>query len=347
MSGETKKQHVSGPPGMPGIPDLEAPISPKENFKRLLDTRDPLYTPNALTDITVTFPDHFFGFPADGLNSSGVDKFGVSWTYEPSIRAITPTPNCYAVTDIEEWRSQCPWPDVDAVDYDSVKRIIRGYPQDRFNAIHLEHGFFERFHHIVGFETALMSFYLNPTEVHEIMDALLELKLKYFDRMVEAGEGFFDFIIDSDDMGTQRDTFFSPDVFLEFIYPRKKILYDHIHSKGLYVDWHSCGNNAKFLDYYIDLKIDLWEAQASANDIDAVAEKYGDHFAIQHAPASEAIYDDSLTDEELLSLIRGEVDKTVSKKCHVVSVAPRTERAAQIVIPEMRNYSIRRYAGET
>lgn len=324
------------------IPEMETPITPRENFKRLLDARDHLYIPNSTTDTQIIFPRRFFDGPEDMFN--GYDGFGVHWTFVPMVGASTPTPGMKAVSSIENWKRELKWPDASKTDIDSVKKQAETLSRNKMTGIHIGHGFFERLHHIFGFEDALVAFLCNRQEVHDIFKRLLELKIKFIDIMLDAGDGIFDYVVHSDDMGTQRSTFFSREIFEEFLLPYNKALFDYIHGKGLYVLWHSCGNNSNFIDYMVELKTDWWEAQQASNNITAISEKYAGKLAIQFPPDPDIVYASDATDDEVVREVHRYVDASLGYKNCIVTVAPIGKQAAEIMIPEFRKYSLEKYS---
>ncbi|MDR3277410.1 MAG: hypothetical protein LBT12_01445 [Oscillospiraceae bacterium] len=325
------------------IPPLDTPITPRENFKRMLDTRNPLYLPNSITDTQAIFPEGFFDGPANPFGD-GYDQFGVHWTFVPAVGACTPTPGVYAVGDIERWKTDMQWPDISRTNVDSVRRQAEITPRDKLVGIHIGHGFFERFHHVFGFEAALMAFLTNPDEVHEIFKRLLDLKIQFIDVMKRAGGGIFDYIIHSDDMGTQRSSFFSRAVFEEFIFPYNKTLFDYAHEQGMYVHWHSCGDNSNFLDYMLQLKTDWWEVQSASNDVSAISEKFGGKIAMQLGLDPDMVYKDGVTDEEMKAAARKFVDDAARYKNYAVAAGPMGRQMAEIVIPELRRYSLEAFS---
>ncbi|MBQ7720422.1 MAG: methylcobamide--CoM methyltransferase [Clostridia bacterium] len=139
--------------------------------------------------------------------------------------------------------------------------------------------FFERFWSIRGMEDALTDFYLYPDEVHRLFRRLTDFYL----RMVERGkyELGLDGIFTSDDLGTQKSTFFSSAIFDEFFYPYYKEIIDRVHSLGMHFWLHTCGNIEAFLPRFIDLGIDvLHPIQKYTMDERKIAEKYGDRISI-------------------------------------------------------------------
>ena len=112
---------------------------------------------------------------------------------------------------------------------------------DRYVVITSHFNLFERLHMLHGFARTLEDFYLEPENIHRLLDIVLEFKLEHLD---EAARRFGDRVHGvflTDDWGTQTNTFVSADVFREFFFHRYKRLFDSIHSHGWHVILHTAG----------------------------------------------------------------------------------------------------------
>jgi uroporphyrinogen-III decarboxylase len=86
-----------------------------------------------------------------------------------------------------------------------------------------------------------------------------------------------------DDWGSQRETFFAPDVAEEMLVPHIRRLTDFVHSKGRFCDMHSCGQNLKQVPNMIKCGFDSWSGQPM-NDTAKEYELYGDKILIGVIP---------------------------------------------------------------
>ena len=56
----------------------------------------------------------------------GYDWFGVHWTFDPATGAPSPTSGVpHVITDLEHWREQVKFPDLDAIDWEAEGRRDR------------------------------------------------------------------------------------------------------------------------------------------------------------------------------------------------------------------------------
>lgn len=139
--------------------------------------------------------------------------------------------------------------------------------------------YFERLWMLRGMENALTDFYLYPEKVHRLFQKLTDFYLRMMERACEEThvDGFFV----SDDLGTQKSTFFSPEIFREFFKPYYKKLFDKAHELGTHFWLHTCGNIQLFLPDFIEIGLDvIHPIQKYTMDEREIAQKYGDQICI-------------------------------------------------------------------
>ena len=86
-------------------------------------------------------------------------------------------------------------------------------------------------------------------------------------------------ILFHDDMGTQINTFFSPDIFEELFVPQYQKITKTTHELGMYICLHSCGCVGRLLPLFIRSGFDAWEGQDNANDKKALMDAHGKELA--------------------------------------------------------------------
>jgi uroporphyrinogen decarboxylase len=132
---------------------------------------------------------------------------------------------------------------------------------DRYVVITSHFNLFERLHMLHGFARTMEDFYLEPENIHRLLDMVLDFKLEH---LAEAARRFGDRVHGvflTDDWGTQTNTFVSTDVFREFFFHRYKQLFDSIHNHGWHVFLHSCGKVNRFVPLFIDMGADVLNMQ--------------------------------------------------------------------------------------
>ncbi len=121
-----------------------------------------------------------------------------------------------------------------------------------------------------GFEKFYMDFVLNPDIAEWIMDKVNEIKSTYWERLLAEVKDLTCIVIESDDLGGQKRTLYSPDTYRKFVKPRHSKLMKFIKSKSsAKIFLHSCGAIRDVLGDLIEAGIDIINpVQISANGMD-------------------------------------------------------------------------------
>lgn len=152
-------------------------------------------------------------------------------------------------------------------------------PDGRYRIAHWWYGLFERHWSLRGMTNAMMDFYTNPDEVHRLYRAYTDFFLRFIERAQQELQA--DAIYWTDDLGTQSDVFFSPEIFDTFYRPYYSELIEKAHSLGMHAWLHTCGNVAKLLPRFIEMKLDvIHPIQKYAMDEVAVAREFGGKIAV-------------------------------------------------------------------
>ena len=126
---------------------------------------------------------------------------------------------------------------------------------------------------------ALTDYYDYPDQVHRLYRALTDFYLGIIER--GSKEQNFDGIFVSDDLGTQTQPFFSPEIFHEFFKPYYKELFDKVHELGMHFWLHTCGDVEEFIPDWIEIGLDvLHPIQKHTMDERHVAATFGDKITI-------------------------------------------------------------------
>lgn len=110
----------------------------------------------------------------------GYDWFGVYWTTSEDLSGMyTPTAGQKRVlTDITKWREQVTFPDLERVDWKSCagrdQQMIS--PDKLTYFLGMADGFFERLHHLMGFEEAVIAIAEEPETVAWFIPLILTLQ---------------------------------------------------------------------------------------------------------------------------------------------------------------------------
>ncbi len=227
--------NVYGMP-MPAARRFNTPITPKENFQRMLRKEKPLWLPNLLHDFhfiqPIVMPD------AHARVFGGKDWFGIDWEYEPLTNAAMVKPHTRRLSDVTRWEKELVWPELSAIDwakdYEQTYKPLLG-PEKPVMFV-VVNGFYERLADLTSFEDTLCAFVEEPEAVEALFAKLCDWHIELY----KIAKKYYhaDVVTFHDDMGTQRASFFSPDMFREIMLPHYKRLNDAAHEMGLVVNFH-------------------------------------------------------------------------------------------------------------
>jgi uroporphyrinogen decarboxylase len=175
-------------------------------------------------------------------------------------------------SELDEFLADFPNPNEPGI-FDEVEKQLEN-AGDRYKLGHWWYLFHERFWAIRGMENLMFDYYDNMDGLKKLGSRFLEYYKEIVDRYANLG---FDGIFTSDDLGHQTGPMMSPAVFEELYLPLYKEFISYVHSKGMHVFLHSCGDNTKLMDYLIEAKLDVFHPiQTGCMDVAATAMAYGD-----------------------------------------------------------------------
>lgn len=282
---------IPGARGRIDMPVFSAPITAKENMKRAIYDKNPLFmpsyryyqnfTPRVVPDIEAR------GFIMDGgapaQHPEGFkDMFGINWLFIPVAGGSMVEPGNPLMTDMNEWEEKVVWPDIDSWDWTGQAELSKEFIKQEELALvpTLMTGYFERMISMMDFEGAAMALIDEEQQeaVHGFLDKLADLYCRIIDKYLEYFPGIDGFTV-HDDWGSQRAPFFSLDTVREMLVPPLSKVVKHVHSKGLFYDMHCCGQVEALLPAMIEAGVDSWSGQPM-NDKAMLYHKYGKEILI-------------------------------------------------------------------
>ncbi|KPU42816.1 methylcobalamin:coenzyme M methyltransferase [Oxobacter pfennigii] len=277
--------------GGPSTPLYDFPVSRKEAYIATLK-RKPVWLITNVETRTITptcNPDNVaraFAFedtrqPVE--EGGGKDMFGIEWVYVPVAGGSMVKPGAPLLSDANEWEEKLVWPDIDSWDWEKSAKNVN-LSSEVFNVPSILNGWFERLISFMDFDKAVVALIDDDQKdaVKALFDKLSDLYIKIIDKYIEKFPGV-DGINMHDDWGGQSNTFFSPDTCAEMIVPYMRKVTDHIHSKGLFADLHSCGKIERQVPNMIAAGWDSWSGQPM-NDTQMLYEQYGDKIILGVLP---------------------------------------------------------------
>lgn len=181
------------------------------------------------------------------------------------------------------------WPDPD--DERIVRQIYeqdKGWKQeDTFLCGSHRDTLWEKCYMLVGMENAMCYFHTEPDAMREVLHRIMDFQLGIAEHYLELG---VEMVNMSDDLGTQCGLLLSPAVINDFLVPEYRRLFAHYKTKGVLVNFHSCGHIEPALDVFMQLGVDILNpVQATANDLDAIRNRTAGRMALQGGVSSGLI----------------------------------------------------------
>jgi uroporphyrinogen decarboxylase len=233
----------------------------------------------------------------------GKDWFDCTWVAPvvgSPLNGATIAPDGCPCDDLEELVRFVPTPEqVRSFDWQGwAEESLRGFdPEEQILQCRSMTGFFERLHCLVGFEDALCSFYEDPESVEAFFAAMVEYKKAVVDCVCQVCKP--DIMIFDDDYGTARATFIDPKMWREFFPQYWKPLVEHVHSKGVKFELHSCGYITPLVGDFVDLGMDILQPLQTNNDLKGIKEQYGDKIVLRLAVFDKQMSSVQQTEEEI------------------------------------------------
>ena len=214
------------------------------------------------------------------------DEWGITWTM-PKDGGLYydicahPLAGISSAQELEAY----PWPDpIDESRFAGLKEkakefTAQGYPVvlSGLMAGLLEMGFWLR-----GFENFYLDLALRPALVEALMEKLVELKMAYWEKaLAEVGENIL-IVYEGDDLGVQKSTIISPEMYRRYVKPRQKRLFSFIKEKArgeTFLFFHTCGSVYDILPDLVEVGIDILNpVQVSAANMDTrrLKKEFGD-----------------------------------------------------------------------
>lgn len=120
---------------------------------------------------------------------------------------------------------------------------------------------FERMHALHGFENTLCDLYLERAQIERLADRIVEFDLGIIANIGRRFPGQIHGFTFTDDWGTERAGFISPQLFDAFFKPRYRRLFDAMHAQGWHVWMHSCGKVDAYIDSLIEAGVNVLNLQ--------------------------------------------------------------------------------------
>jgi uroporphyrinogen decarboxylase len=145
----------------------------------------------------------------------------------------------------------------------------------------------EKAYMLVGMETMMAYFLTEPGYAREILHGIMDFQLGIAEHYLRVG---VEMVYLGDDLGTQRGPLLGPRIVRDFLVPEYRRLFELYKSRGVLIEFHSCGNIASVLDTFIELGVNILNpVQATANDLAQIRARTQGRLALRGAVSSKTL----------------------------------------------------------
>lgn len=256
-------------------------LTPRENFLETIHGGHPDRFVKQFEFFPMPYSDPYNAtnpFPWEPGAPDVKDMWGVTWSWPKGTPGAFPVhgKGLTVLENIENWKEVVKAPDMNFTEeqWRVAKKDYSSY--DRTQVMvgpTMFPGLFEMTHNLMDMENAMVSFYTNPDEMHELIDYITEWEIGYVKQMAEHLQP--DIVLHHDDWGSSKSTFLSPEMFQEFYLEPYKKLYKTYKDNGFLIVHHSDSYAATYVPFMIEMGIDVWQGGTIANNIPKLVKEYG------------------------------------------------------------------------
>lgn len=312
-------------------------ITERENALRMLrHTGDPEWVPIVSECYDNMVPSAVFERPKIG--QTGNDWFGYRWIFDPDTMGFAQDPRVpFPCSDITRWKEQVTFPDLDSYDWaaaaqDDLKTVDK---DNRLLRMFLESGPWERLHALIGYEEAFIAMYEEPEAFKELMQALVDHRIRLMRKLKEYYEP--DVIFSMEDLGSTKASLMSPEMYREFIQPFQKQMVEECHRLGMFYEAHSCGKIDNLAADMVETGADILNPVQGFNDWEYLAREFGDKVTFDDAFSIFVDYPET-PEEEIRADVRRAMDIFAPYKSYFCSNKSVVPKNSEIMLDEAKKY---------
>lgn len=192
-----------------------------------------------------------------------IDEWGITWKqihyaggfYWEAVRS--PLEHA-TIEDLENY----PWPDTEDPGFTAgLEDEARSLYKDTNYAIVADSGYqnlWEPAFLMRGFSQLVVDMIRNTEFVSLLLSKILEINIAITDRFLDVVAPYIQVIRTSDDLATQENVMFPPEIYRALLKPVQKKFFDFIKSKTkAKIFYHSCGNIATIIDDLSEIGVDI------------------------------------------------------------------------------------------
>ncbi len=281
----------------------------RENAMAIFNRQQPDFYGDLMAAITLIPDPVLMGDlpPQDGKEHP--DSWGTVYVWHEGAPGAHPrvTPENAVIKDIEKWEEQLKVPDLDHLDWALAEQVAASVDRkEKFVGFMCAGGLFERSHHLMGMETALMNYLEYPEEMAALLRVIADYKIKYIRLVAEHCKP--DIIFYHDDWGTKQNLFLPPRVWREIIKPLQKEIADVIHECGMIYMHHADCICQPIVTDMVEIGVDVWQGAIAQNDIPYIQKITEGKLPMCGGIDGPKIDVENITEEEIRAEVRRAID---------------------------------------
>lgn len=281
----------------------------RENMLAILNHQPHDHVGNFMTDVCGTGGN--LEFFENGPLGGGFDGFGCKWLASDSaLGQGVPAAGHVVLENVCDWKTVVKFPNLDEYDWEGqAKAQLQNFdPVNQIQEYGMWNGPFLRLAHLMGFENGLCAMYEEPEACLELLNAIVDFKIKTAEYVVKYFKP--DVICTYDDVATEISTFMSPDKYRELIKPVHRRFNDAVRAMGVIPNTHICGKCEAIVPDLIEENTNAWEVCQPENDLIGLQAQVKDKLAFVGGFDMKGpfAYMD-LPEEELRAAVRETIDK--------------------------------------
>lgn len=243
-------------------------LTPRENAMAVFNRQQPDYYGDFMPTLKFMSDPVFLATrtPKDG--KIHYDPWGTAFCFMPDAPGPHPVVNDQnaVIKDIENWENELVVPSLKDLDWslaiEQEKQVNR---EEYFCAIYSPGGLFERSHHLMGMQNALMNYLEYPEEMAGLLRKIADYKIEWF--KLAAKYLHPDIVFYHDDWGSKQNVFLPPRVWRELIKPLQAEIVQTAHDLGIMFMHHADCVCQPLVQDMVDVGIDIWQGAIPQNDI--------------------------------------------------------------------------------
>ena len=245
--------------------------------------------------------------PQDGKEHA--DSWGTIYLFPPGAPGPHPRVNASnaVIKDIEKWEEQLKVPSLKGLDWTLAEQVASSINRDeKFVCFMFGGGLFERSHHLMGMETALINYLEYPDEMAALLRVIADYKIEYIQMVAEHTHP--DIIFYHDDWGSKQNLFLPPRVWRAIIKPLQKEISDVIHDCGMIYMHHADCICQPIVTDMVEIGVDIWQGVIAQNDIVEIQRITEGKLAMVGGIDGPKVDIENITEEQIRAEVRRAID---------------------------------------